>query len=184
MSLKVVHLAAATEKSDDFHIARVLLLLAAASGRTNKPVDGIMKLAKLDFLLRYPNCLVRVLTALGKTSAAEEISEQERNTIEARMIRFRFGPWDERYRRWIGILVSKGLADTYLSGRTVKVQLTTEGLSLAKTLGDTVEFFELQKRSKLISTAVGGYSATKLKNFVYTVFPEIVNMKWGEDIEL
>ena len=184
MSLKVVHLASEIENSDDFHVARLLLLLKASSGRTNKPIDGIMKLAKLDFLLRYPNCLVRVLKALGKDKAANEIDEKERNTIEARMIRFRFGPWDERYRRWIGILVSKGLANSYLEGRTVKIQLTLAGAHLADELGELVEFVELKKRSKMVSAAVGSYSATKLKSFVYEVFPEIVNMKWGKNIEL
>ncbi len=54
-------------------------------------MQGIMKLAKMDFLLRYPNCLVRALKAIGKEAAAQEIPEEERNTIEARMIRFRFG---------------------------------------------------------------------------------------------
>src|SRR5689334_3810083 len=96
MSLKVIHLAAEIENTDDFHIARLLLLLNAAAGRTNKPIQGIMKLAKMDFLLRYPNCLVRVLKALGKQQQTQSISEEERNTIEARMIRFRFGPWDKR----------------------------------------------------------------------------------------
>ena len=99
MSIKVIHLAAEIEDTNDFHVARLLLLLKYAAGRTDKPVQGIMKLAKMDFLLRYPNCLVRVLKALGKKQAAESIPEEERNTIEARMIRFRFGPWDKRYRR-------------------------------------------------------------------------------------
>ena len=184
MSLKVVHLAAEIESSDDFHLARMLLLLKACSKRSNKPVDGIMKLAKLDFLLRYPNCLVRVLNALGKASLAEDIREEERNTIEARMIRFRFGPWDERYRKWIGLLVARRLAQTYLDGRTVKVVLTDAGCQLAKQLAERDEFRELADRSSIISKVVGDYTATKLKDFIYKVFPEITNMKWGEEIEL
>jgi len=184
VSLKVIHLAAKIENSDSFHLSRLLILINATAGKTNKPIDGIMKLAKLDFLLRYPNCLIRVLLKLGKEKAAKEITEEEQNTIEARMIRFRFGPWDKRYRRWIGILVSKGLAITYLKGRTIKVQLTSDGSEMADRIGELGEFTELKKRSKMISTTVGKYSATKLKDFVYTVFPEIVDMKWGKDIEL
>lgn len=184
MSLKIVHLAAEIESSDDFHLSRMLLLLKACSKRSNKPVDGIMKLAKLDFLLRYPNCLVRVLKALGKDSLAEDISEEERNTIEARMIRFRFGPWDERYRKWIGLLIAKRLAQTYLDGRTVKVVLTEAGHRLAEELGEKQEFSDLAARSKIVSKAVGDYTATKLKDFIYKVFPEITTMKWGEEIEL
>jgi len=184
MSLKIIHLAAEIEESDDFHLSRLLLLLKACSKRSNKPVDGIMKLAKLDFLLRYPNCLVRVLKALGQDSLAESIGEEERNTIEAKMIRFRFGPWDERYRKWIGLLVARRLAQTYLEGRTVKVVLTDSGHRLAESLGDRAEFSDLAVRSKIVSKAVGDYTATRLKDFIYEVFPEITTMKWGTEIKL
>jgi hypothetical protein len=184
MSLKTIHLAANIENSDEFHLSRLLLLLKACGKRNNKPMDGIMKLAKLDFLLRYPNCLVRVLHALKKDGLAESISEEERNTIEARMIRFRYGPWDDRYRRWIALLVAKRLAQTYLEGRTVKVVLTDSGLELAESLGEREEFRDLSARSKIVSASVGSYSATNLKNFIYKVFPEITTMKWGEEIEL
>src|ERR1044072_1206045 len=117
MSLKILQLAAAVENSDEFNEARLLLLLKAAAGReeTAKPLEGIMKLAKMDFLLRYPNVLVRALNVIGESKnsalvAAAAISEEDRDTIEARMIRFRFGPWDPRYRRWLSILVAKQLA--------------------------------------------------------------------------
>lgn len=184
MSIKVIHLAAEIENTDDFHVARLLLLLKAAAGRSDKPVPGIMKLAKMDFLLRYPNCLVRVLNALGKKQAAQSIPEEERNTIEAKMIRFRFGPWDKRYRRWIGLLVSKGLANAYLDGRTVHIKLTDAGKAIAERFAALKEFEPLAIRSRLVATNVGSYSATKLKDFIYEVFPEIVDMRWGKDIEL
>ncbi|MCP9858870.1 MULTISPECIES: hypothetical protein [unclassified Cyanobium] len=184
MSLKTIYLAAEIENSDEFHLSRLLILLKACGKRSNKPVDGIIKLAKLDFLLRYPNCLVRVLQELDKHDLAASISEEDRNTIEARMIRFRFGPWDDRYRRWIGLLVARRLAQTYLDGRTVKVLLTDSGLELAESLGKRSEFKDLAARSKMISDCVGTYSATNLKNFVYKVFPEITTMKWGEEIAI
>jgi len=184
MSLKLVHLAAELEHCDEFHLARLLLLLKAAAGRSDKPVQGIMKLAKMDFLLRYPNCLVRALKAVGKEALAQEIPEEERNTIEARMIRFRFGPWDSRYRRWIGLLVAKGLAHTYLEGRTVNVKLTDAGVNVASHIAELDEYRSLAHRSQMVSSAVGSFPATKLKDFVYQVFPEIVNMQWGRQIEL
>jgi hypothetical protein len=184
MSLKIVHLAAEIENSDDFHIARLILLLNAAAGRSDKPVKGIMKLAKMDFLLRYPNCLYRALKAIGKEADAKEIPANELNTIEARMIRFRYGPWDKRYRRWIGLLVSKGLADTYLEGRTVNVKLTPAGKIVAEQLSALEEFRPIANRSKIVVSAIGGYSATKLKEFIYEVFPEIIDMQWGRCIEL
>lgn len=184
MSLRIVHLAADIEKSDDFHLARLLILLAASSGRTNKPIQGIMKLAKMDFLLRYPNCLARVLEEQGKVKEAATIPVEQRNTIEAHMVRFRYGPWDARYRRWIALLVSKSLAEAYLEGRTVNVRLTERGVAIAASLREMVEFEELSRRGKMVNTAVGGMTASALKEYIYKVIPEIVDMKWGKDIKL
>lgn len=184
MSLRIVHLAADIEKSDDFHLARLLILLAASSGRTNKPIQGIMKLAKMDFLLRYPNCLARVLENLGKKKDANSIPLDQRNTIEAKMVRFRYGPWDVRYRRWIALLVSKSLVETYLEGRTVYLRLTEHGANIAASLSELPEFDELSTRSRMVSKAVGSMGATALKDYIYKVIPEIVDMKWGKDIKL
>lgn len=183
MSLKLVHLAADIEQCDDFHAARILLLLKAAAGRSQKPIQGIMKIAKMDFLLRYPNCLVQVLTALGKKEAASQIPDQERYTIEAKMIRFRYGPWDSRYRRWIGILVSKGLALAFVDGRTINVGITKAGCETAGIFEKMEDFVPLSNRCRIVVSAVGGFSATKLKEFVYEVFPEIGSMQWGQQIE-
>ncbi len=46
------------EGDDALHLGRILVLLRAFSGRSgNYPVEGLTKLAKLDFLLRYPTYL-------------------------------------------------------------------------------------------------------------------------------
>lgn len=184
MSLRLVHLASQIEKSDDFHMARLLVLIHAFTGKTNKPVQGIMKLAKMDFLLRYPNCLAKVLEAQGKTEEAEKIPQEQRNTIEARMVRFRYGPWDDRYRRWIALLAAKGLVTTFLDGRTVYVQLTDSGTTVSEALNNTEEFSELAERSKIVKKAVGQMNGTALKEFIYAALPEIVDMKWGHTIKL
>jgi hypothetical protein len=191
VSLKIVQTAAAVENSDEFNEARLMLLLraAAGAGRSQKPLDGIMKLAKMDFLLRYPNMLARALDAIAETKrsaskAAAAIPEEDRDTIEARMIRFRFGPWDPRYRRWLSILVAKGLAHVYHEGRTVKILLTEKGKDLAEQLANTEVFASLAKRAKVVNFAVGGMAPTRITSFVYKIVPELVDMKWGRPIEL
>jgi hypothetical protein len=191
MSLKILQLAAAVENSDEFNEARLLLLLKAAAGKeeTAKPLDGIMKLAKMDFLLRYPNMLVRALNVIGESkksalAAAAAIPEEDRDTIEARMIRFRFGPWDPRYRRWLSILVAKQLAIVYREGRTVKIQLSKAGMALAEQLAEVEAFKPLAERARIVNSAVGSMPSTKITAFVYKIAPEIVNMKWGNAIEL
>jgi hypothetical protein len=191
MSLKILQTAAAVENSDEFNEARLLLLLraAAAKAKAPKPMDGIMKLAKMDFLLRYPNMLARALEAISDTKrsaskAAARIPEEDRDTIEARMIRFRFGPWDSRYRRWLSILVAKGLAQVYHEGRTVKILLSDKGQQVADQLAKTEAFAPLAKRAKIVNLAVGSMAATKITAFVYKIAPELLDMKWGRQIEL
>jgi hypothetical protein len=191
MSLKILQLAAAVENSDEFNEARLLLLLKAAAGKEEiaKPLEGIMKLAKMDFLLRYPNMLVRALNVIGESkksalAAAAAIPEEDRDTIEARMIRFRFGPWDPRYRRWLSILVAKQLAVVYREGRTVKIQLLKKGIAMADQLAEVEAFKPLAARASVVNSAVGNMPSTKITAFVYKIAPEIINMKWGNAIEL
>jgi len=191
MSLRIIKAAAAIENSDEFNEARLLLLLKVAAGRGKapKPLEGIMKLAKMDFLLRYPNVLARALVALKKPGetpqmATSGIPEEDRDTIEARMIRFRFGPWDPRYRRWLSILVAKQLAIVYREGRTVKIQLTETGKTLAGRLEGDSGFTALAERARVVNGAVGHMPSTKLTSFVYKIVPEIISMKWGNPIEL
>jgi len=191
VSTKILQTAAAIENSDEFNEARLLLLLKSAAGKgaTPKPLEGIMKLAKMDFLLRYPNILVRALNAIGDSKksardAAAAIPEHDRDTIESHMIRFRFGPWDPRYRKWLSILVAKELAIVYLEGRTVKIQLSTSGAALAEELARTEAFKPIADRAKLVNLAVGSMAPTKITAFIYKIAPEIVSMKWGGSIEL
>lgn len=185
MSLRLLRAAAATENADDLHLSRLLVLLSAAGGRKRtKTVEGITKLAKLDFLLRYPTCLERALRAIQDRPERAQVQSHERTSIESKMIRFRYGPWDGRYRRWIALLVAKGLAVTYVQGTTVHVGLSERGVTIADQLRDLPEFSDIDARSRVIVSAFGTYSATRIKDFVYRTFPEIVTMKWGEDIEL
>jgi hypothetical protein len=126
MSFNLIDLAASLEGSDELHEARLILLLYAAAGKGVKThaVEGIMKLAKMDFLLRYPNVLARALETISETKKrakklAESLSDEQRDTIEGRMIRFRYGPWDKRYRRWLAVLVAKNLVEVTKDGRTI-----------------------------------------------------------------
>ncbi|MBW4444286.1 MAG: hypothetical protein KME10_24275 [Plectolyngbya sp. WJT66-NPBG17] len=186
MSLRLIRAVSEAENTDELHLGRLLLLLKAKdnSGTKSKTIEGITKLAKFDFLLRYPNCLERALKAAGKNPAHANVKPYERTTIETKMIRFRYGPWDNRYRRWIGLLVARGLATTFVEGKTVHVGLTMRGLEIADQLAQMPEFQEIGQRSDLIVKSFNRYSATKIKEFIYEVFPELETMQWGEEISL
>jgi len=184
MSLKMIRAAACLELMDEPHEARLLLLLFAAAKKTNRPIDGLTKLAKLDFLLRYPNCLERALLATKKDPDKAKIQPYERANIETKMIRFRYGPWDHRYRRWIALLIARGLVQTAIEGRTVRVRLTERGRSVADSIVEHAEYSDIAERSRTIAKEFSHMSGTRLKEFIYEVFPELADMRWGEEIVL
>ena len=188
MSLRLVRAVAETENLDDYHLGRLLVLLGSADARKSNPntkpkaIEGITKFAKLDFLLRYPTVLERVLIALGKPATDAKVAPRERTSIESSMIRFRYGPWDSRYRRWLGLLAARGLVTLAAEGNTVMIGLTDRGRNVASQFRSDPLYEMIAHRSDVAMRAVGSMSATKLKNFVYVVIPEIVDMKWGEEI--
>ena len=64
------------------------------------------------------------------------------------------------------------------------VDLTEAGRRVVATLSESPAFADMQERSSLIYRTVGSMPATGLKNLIYEVFPEIIDMKWGENIAL
>jgi hypothetical protein len=184
MALELARALAATERNDNLHIARLLLLMAAHAGDKNRPMEGLTKLAKLDFLLRYPNCLERALRSAGKDPTEAGIADFERTTIESKMVRFRYGSWDHRYRRWVALMVAHGLVAVDVKGKTVRLWPKHEGLALATALADQESLEDLANRAKLVTKSFGNRSGTDLKNFMYVTFPELTDMKWGEEIAI
>lgn len=97
-----------------YHQARVLLLVAAVAatkGHTAK-LDGLTKLAKLDFLLRYPALAPQVLDRLNESDPRLHLGESDfaaPTDVEAPMTRYKYGPWDDRYYAIIGALIGRGL---------------------------------------------------------------------------
>jgi hypothetical protein len=98
MSLRLVKAAAESENDDSLHLARLLILLGSADARKTNPitkaraVEGITKLAKMDFLLRYPTCLERVLSKLDRQPADVAVQERERTSIETKNDTFSIRP--------------------------------------------------------------------------------------------
>ena len=74
--------------------ARLLLLIAAFSRRT-RVLEGRTKLAKLDFLLRYPLYFERALHI--RRPQLKPSPHLHQPDVESRMVRYRYGPWDPAY---------------------------------------------------------------------------------------
>lgn len=170
------------EADDSLHEARILVLLGAfAAAGPENDLEGLTKLAKLDFLLRYPVALERALKARGKSGAGALVEPHERDSVESKMVRYRFGPWDHRYRRWLGILFAKGLVVVGTKGRTVTIKLTEKGVTMAKVLAESEHFAVVAKRARSLKTNFD-IGASALMRFVYETFPELTTMRMNEKI--
>lgn len=164
------------DQSPELHVARLLLLLDAFSADDGGAVEGLTKLAKLDFLLRYPVMLERALEAKGRSTRDVRLEDHERHSVESEMVRYRFGPWDHRYREFVNILVAKRLASVSLEGRTVVISPTELGRERASVLAQDELFEPYARRARLIRTHFD-LTASNLVRFIYETFPEVISLR-------
>lgn len=180
--MDLVETIAELDSQPDLHAARLLVLISAFSDAGQRDaVEGLTKLAKLDFLLRYPVMLERALAAKGRSTRDVKLEDHERLSVESQMVRYRFGPWDHRYREFLNILVGKGLVTVSVEGRKVVIMLTERGRTLASELSATPEFRDYARRSSLLKRHFD-VQATTLMRFIYETFPEVVSLRSNERI--
>ncbi|MEZ5897218.1 MAG: hypothetical protein R3C51_12550 [Parvularculaceae bacterium] len=180
--LDLVEIVTSLEANEDTHLARILVLLLAFREPDRTAIEGITKLAKLDFLLRYPASLKKALAARGVSERNIPVDDFEAMTIEARMVRYRYGPWDHRYRQFLNVLVAKGLVAVELEGQTIKIDLTDPGAALAAALIEGKGFSRVFERAKLLKKHLD-LKARKLMEFIYEIFPELTSLEYNEGIE-
>lgn len=165
------------DSNPDLHAARLLILISAFSGPDQGgSIEGLTKLAKLDFLLRYPVMLERALVAKARSTRGMQLAEHERLSVESTMVRYRFGPWDHRYREFLNILVGKGLVTVSVEGRKVVISLSARGSELATELSANSAFKDFARRSSLLKRHFD-VQATTLMRFIYDTFPEILSLR-------
>lgn len=155
-----------------YHQIRVLLLVAsvAAEPEHNRKLDGLTKLAKLDFFVRYPALASVVLDELGPDKRLHLSEEDVLNptVVQDPMTRYKYGPWDDRYYPVIGALVSRGLLK-YGSGRKGSVSLipTAAGSALAANLAKDSVWSDVADRCAAVAKASRGMSGNALKERIY-----------------
>ena len=165
------------DQSPELHAARLLLLLDAFADDTQGgAIEGLTKLAKLDFLLRYPVMLERALKAKGRSAREVQLEDHERHSVESEMVRYRFGPWDHRYREFLNILVARGLASISVDGRKVVIAATEQGRGCARQFASHQLFEQYSRRAKILKRHFD-MTATHLMRFIYDTFPEIVSLR-------
>lgn len=158
-------------------LARLMILINDLCGvQHNKKVEGVNKLAKLDFLLKSPSYLKKGLTKLN-THVTIDIKSFEINSIESKMNLYRYIPWDENYRKLLNIIIAKGLVNISFEKDDYFIQISQLGITIVEELQKDRYFKEFSNRSKIISTHFGSYSEGYLNNFFGLNFPEIGSFK-------
>jgi hypothetical protein len=179
----LVHRLALLEEVVVNHEVRLLLLIDAFSrGENAEGVRGLTKLAKLDFLLRYPTFLERALMARVRSTRTVRVQDFERRSVEARMVRYRFGPWDHRYPEVLRRLEARGLVQIEREGRTIIVKTTEAGGAVANQLGADTTFEDVAARASTLRTHMN-LTATNLMRFIYETFPEVISLRSNEEIK-
>lgn len=171
-----------------YHQTRVLLLVnavAAEPGHSRK-LDGLTKLAKLDFLVRYPAFASHVLDTLSEGEPRMHIGSEDRSAptvVGDPMIRYKYGPWDDRYYPVIGALVSRSLV-RYVKGRrgSVALTVTPAGKEFAESLAADPLWRELAERCEAIAQASAGLTGNAIKELIYARLPELMDRPHREVI--
>jgi hypothetical protein len=159
--------------------ARLLLLIDAFTG-PNRTLQGRVKLAKLDFLLRYPQFARRALAERNRAVGDEP--EVDEDNIEGRMVRYRYGPWDPAYYALLGSLLGRGLIETVPEGRYTGLRTTDTGRAVAAKIAEAPAWKPVADRAKRLSGAFRTQTGTWLMKFVYETFPEVTSARWGEQL--
>jgi len=166
-----------------YHQARLLLLIGALAGESGS-LDGLTKLAKTDFLLRYPVFLQQLSSAIGAAPLPDNTvpDEYERNAVESRMIRYKYGPWDDKYYSILGGLVGRGLIEMVPKGSTFGVRLTPGGASIVAVLRRDPAWAVVDARCKYIKENFGRFSGNRIKDLIYTNLPNVIDRAYRKEI--
>jgi len=160
----------------EFHAARLLLLfkVCGVAGR----IDGLTKMAKLDFFVRYPQFFNEACKALGLQPESTE------TTVESSMIRFHYGPWDDRYYHVLAFVEATGLLEVTKVKNAFTLKLTDKGQAAANQILAEPSYASLVEQMKRVKKALGGKAGSSLKKLIYTVFEKEVGQRnLGETIE-
>lgn len=160
--------------------ARLLVLIDAFTSKS-RGLQGRTKLAKLDFLLRYPAFFSRAMADRGVAEDEYETAATEANPIEQRMVRYRYGPWDPSYYALLGSLIGRRLVEIRPYKRGLGYATTEAGSELASELRNEPSWKEIAARVTLLRRHMD-LSGSGLQKKVYELFPEVAESDWSEEL--
>lgn len=167
--------------SSTYHQARVLVLVDAFT-RSGGKIDGLTKVAKLDFLLRYPTFLRRLANSRGLEVPAEVgPTGAEELAVESRMIRYKYGPWDDRYYPVLGGLIGLGLVDVLPGQGRLALRVTDLGRESVAALRSN-GWEQTWQRARFLKRHFDR-TGSALKQVIYDELPEVVDRPLRSVIE-
>ena len=169
-----VSLPLAADDIVEFHAARLLLLMeiCGVKGR----IDGLTKMAKLDFFSRYPGFFEVARAEVAPSQSTTE-QEQKDDTVESAMVRHHYGPWDKRYYHVLAHLEARDLINVRKKGKAYQIGLTNLGRERAKLLAGRPSFAPLVTRMKEVKKTFGAKTGTLLKTLIYQLFDAEVGQR-------
>ena len=110
------------------------------------------------------------------------MQDDEPPTIEHRMIRYRYGPWDPSHFAILGSLVGRGLVEVVHMPRYVGFRTTDLGKQVATEISRTEAWEDVAQKTRLLRRAFATQGGNFLKQFIYDNFPEVTQAVWGEEL--
>jgi hypothetical protein len=175
MGTRPVSLPLSADDIVEFHAARLLLLisLCGISGR----IDGLTKMAKLDFFARYPDFFEAARDAVATDNDKRVDTADTDVAVESAMVRHHYGPWDKRYYHVLAHLEAKRLIEVTKRRSTYRLALTDLGKERAKSLVARPSFAPLVERMRQVKKTFGGKNGSYLKDLIYRLFDEEVGKR-------
>lgn len=159
----------------EFHAGRLLLLFKIC-GVKNR-IEGLTKMAKLDFFVRYPDFFSVACKHLGKEH------EVLPSPIESEMVRHHYGPWDKRYYHVLAYLEGRGLIEVCRDGATIVLSLSPKDDEIAGQLSKQPAYEYLTSHMHSVKQALGARKGASLKKMIYELFDqEVAKLSMGEAI--
>lgn len=164
-----------TQANANYHVARLLLVVRGFGGPDRRWLVGLAKLAKVDFLLRYPMALMDFMQSKD-VPVPEHLwpNALEREVVESPMIRYRYGPWDNQYYAMIGRMVGTGLAEQSRGDRgEILLRLTEAGMASANRLADDPEWQLVAGRVEFLAEILKDVTGSRLTAELYEEFADM-----------
>ncbi|NGY65339.1 hypothetical protein G7043_41240 [Lentzea sp. NEAU-D13] len=96
------------------------------------------------------------------------------------MIRYRYGPWDDRYYPMLGALVGRGML-VFTGGRSFAVRVTELGRKVASQIAELPEWQRTAVRIPVLREHLN-LTGEQLKNMIYEHLDEVAALPQGAEI--